>query len=220
MKNAERYFKSTQIILDGYENETLSYNNWGGCVDGHLIAGNMGYSILPLTCGRDIIGMGWQDNGRSVPGSFRDWGKLLKARNFLKRKILRSDIGKERYQWACQCLTTTGYTKKELREIMRVFEKCYDDENEFRNIVTGLKAVLAKLKQIHAVSEKDMTVIYRKAFDRERERLEGFVDEVYPSILRFQQDCHFNYKAYIQKKQAEVTYAVLEPGSGMLLAAS
>lgn len=221
MKNVERYFRSVKILLDGFENETLFHNNWGGCIDAHLIAANMGFTLTPLTMDKHILGMGWLDKGQPVQtGSLRDWGKLLNATNFRRRWSLRSDIGKKRYRWAGQCVTATGYTKRELRKIMHEFDKYYDDENEFKNILAGLKAVLVKLKQIHAVSDMDLSVKYKKAFDQEQKILDGYVDEIYPSVLRFQQDNRFNYKAYISQKQAEVIYTVLHPGSSVLLAAS
>jgi hypothetical protein len=121
----------------------------------------------------------------------------METKNVFERRKVRRKIGERKYKWARKCLSATGYSYKELKEIMQIFDACYDGKDSGKNILQGLKAVLARLKQIHQVTEKDLTITFKKAFDEEKEVVKSLCDEKYGWWKLFEEDrMNFTWSSY------------------------
>lgn len=146
MIKGELYHKTVQILFDAYFNDTLTHGSCSACAVGNLVAANCGYThkdkyswneAHPSWTCAFMTAHGQQ---RYSPGTY----------------IMYIDVKKE--------IDATGYFIKELARIEYAFEmadKGHVDEDWMFN---GLCAVLNVLREIHQVTDEDLTTDNNKRF--------------------------------------------------------
>ena len=194
------YFRSANILINAYQNETLYYNSTNTCSIANLIAANMGFTIIPHWASARQICATWKKVTKDIRWRDTTWHDLLKSPSLVHRFYLRKQIGDEQYE-SKQCrLQSTGYSLGELKQIMRAFDKCYDGVDNRKNILPGLNSVLKALKQIHRVSTLDVEGQYWINFMLENSLIAALPDE-YEWLQKLKANRYYPYEKYIADKQ-------------------
>lgn len=135
MKNETLYFKTIDILVKAYFEETLFHGMCYACAVGNIVAGN---------CGLRVEKFEWlTKEGISVT---QHWSDVFHAESTTKQTRMP-----ENYRGIAKLqIDSTGYTWEELALIEMAFESKYDPHViQEHNMFMGLMAVIEVLGQIH-----------------------------------------------------------------------
>lgn len=165
MNRQELYLQSTRMVLKGYQKKTLLFNDWGGCGVAHLIAGNNKFEIRVERCSWSNNTAKWYDKNTSVDSHV--WGKIFSG-SLLFRIKLCYQIGATAYKFHHELISDTGYTRKELKKIMKSFDDCFVRGCTMQ---IAVQSFIQSIRDCHRVRFHQETIAIKKRLVRQNKLL-------------------------------------------------
>ena len=186
MNRPDLYFRNAEIISNAFRNNTIHYRSNARCYVANLIAGNMGYTVHTTESWdhREC----WYKGDTKVNHDY--WPRLLHGSKLFNKIKLLKDIGLRQYKLQKKHLAATGYTNVELKKIEKAFERCYELFAREQNILKGVEAAFAVLRDIHQITIED------RAMNIEQNNVTALIDR----LVNRHQSVNFHF---IHKTDAE-----------------
>lgn len=158
MINPELYQRTVDILVKAYFEDSLQHTNCRACAVGNIVAANMAIEL----CRSEIM---YHCNDvlpkKFTPGNPEyDSGMWFDC--IFDRRVHESKITPE----IIKQVETTGYKAKELAEIEYAFENAPYGNSEDEWMFNGLMAVIDVLDVIHQNTDKEVTEVSKKRFEK------------------------------------------------------
>lgn len=156
MINPELYQRTVDILVKAYFEDTLEHTNCRACAVGNIVAANMG--IVLCRTGNflsDIMPKNFiPHNPESDSGV---WYGAIHDRRIHEHNMTFAVIKQ---------VESTGYKAEELAEIEYAFENVPHIDSEDEWMFNGLMAVIDVLDEIHQNTDKGVTEVSKKRFEK------------------------------------------------------
>ncbi len=206
MNRPELYFNTTEILFSAFENETIFHNCWGVCAVANIIAANMGYTVNPYFVEIGLVGGSWKKGEEGISSCW--WWKLLKWPKWLYQKSIRLKMGEKKYRLQEKHISSTGYSLKELKKIMKAFDSAFDGIGDRQNVLAGINNVLMVLKKIHKVNSADLKGNYRSNFILENKMVTKTLLKNYYPFAAVQIDPYYRPQESLTRKRVPANLSV------------
>lgn len=156
MINPELYQRTVDILVKAYFEDTLEHTNCRACAVGNIVAANMGIEL-----GRtgnylsDIMPKDFIPHNPELDSGV--WYGAIHDRQVYEPRLTFSIIKQ---------VESTGYKAEELAEIEYAFENAPQGNSEDEWMFNGLMAVIDVLDEIHQNTDKEVTEVSKKRFEK------------------------------------------------------
>lgn len=159
MINPELYQRTVDILVKAYFEDTLEHTNCRACAVGNIVAANMGIDLgrnYEIIFNRnDILPKNFIPHNPEYDSGM--WFHCIFDRRVHEEKMTHEIIKQ---------VEATGYTAKELSEIEYNFENAPYGNSEDEWMFNGLMAVIDVLDEIHQNTDKEVTEVSKKRFEK------------------------------------------------------
>lgn len=141
MKNEALFYKTIDILVKAYQNETLGHGDTCGCAVGNIIAGNLGYKVTKQ--------LNWVDENGDE--KFGEWSEIFCTTSMGNQLIDASEyIGEAKEQ-----VDSSGYKWLDLAKIEKSFESVRSKREKDKDGYLGLMSVCDTLMLIHECTAEE-----------------------------------------------------------------
>lgn len=147
MENPELYYKTVDILVQAYFNDTLRHGKCTACAVGNLVAYHMGYTYN--------YNLGWSEGNSKWTSVFY----TVFGEQYIMPIGYNGDAKVE--------IESTGYQWEELAKVEYAFECAPYGKNDDEWMFNGLMAVIEALDQIHENTDTQVTTISKNKFNKQ-----------------------------------------------------
>lgn len=148
MNREEIYYRSVDVLVKAYLNDTLEHGNTCACAVGNLIAANTGRTLVPPVVPPKYTQLYIWSDGTALPKWFEEM-----------RCNAMSDEARQQ-------ISSTGYSVREVIEIEQAFEGAHPQYPTNDYVFNSLMSVIDCLDKIHENTDTIISTAAKKKFDK------------------------------------------------------